>query len=79
MTASATSVRSATSSRENPGQREIRLDGAKWILEGVKDGKYRTVVCWCPDVERRSAEEIHFAEIGVLVFDIAGHKRLGGR
>jgi hypothetical protein len=54
------------------------LDGAEWIMEGVKDGKYRTVVRWCPDIERQSAEEIRFAEAGRLLFEIAGHKRLGG-
>ncbi len=54
------------------------LDGAEWIMEGVKDGKYRTVVRWCPDIERQSAEEIPFAEAGRLLFEIAGHKRVGG-
>lgn len=54
------------------------LDGAEWIMEGVKDGKYRTVVRWCPDIEHQSAEEISFGEAGRLLFEIAGHKRVGG-
>jgi hypothetical protein len=54
------------------------LDGAEWIMEGVKDGKYRTVVRWCPDIEHQSAEEIPFAEAGRLLFEMAGHKRVGG-
>ena len=54
------------------------LDGAEWIMEGVKGGKYRTVVRWCPDIERQSDEEIRFAEAGRLLFEIVGHKRIGG-
>jgi hypothetical protein len=54
------------------------LDGAEWIMEGVKDGKYRVVVRWCPDVERQSAEEIPFAEAGHLLFELAGHEHAGG-
>ena len=54
------------------------LDGAEWIMEGVKDGKYRAVVRWCPDIEHQSAEEIRFAEAGHLLFQIAGHKHNGG-
>ena len=54
------------------------MDGAEWVMEGVKDGKYRTVVRWCPDVDRKSAEEISFADAGHLLFEIAGHKRVGG-
>jgi hypothetical protein len=56
----------------------IGNDGAEWIMEGVKDGKYRTVVRWCPDIDRQSAEEIRFAEAGRLLFEIAGHKHTGG-
>jgi hypothetical protein len=54
------------------------LDGAEWVMEGVKDGNYRTVVRWCPDVERKSSEEIPFADAGRLLFEIAGRKRVGG-
>ena len=32
----------------------------------------------CPDIERQSVEEIRFAEAGLLLFEIAGHKRSGG-
>jgi hypothetical protein len=54
------------------------LDGAEWVMEGVKDGKYRVVVRWCPDIERQSPEEISFAEAGHSLFEIAGHKHAGG-
>jgi len=54
------------------------LDGAEWIMEAAKDGQYRTVVRWCPDIERKSTEEIPFANAGRLLFEIAGHKRSGG-
>ncbi len=54
------------------------LDGAEWIMEGVNDGQYRTVVRWCPEIDRQSADEIPFAEAGRLLFEIAGHKRSGG-
>jgi len=61
-----------------PELQQTGLDGAEWIMEGVKDGKYRAVVRWCPDVERKSAEEIPFADAGRLLFEIARHKRVGG-
>jgi hypothetical protein len=53
------------------------LDGAEWIIEGVQDGKYRTVVRWCPDIEHQSAEEIPFADAGRFLFELAGHKHVG--
>lgn len=53
------------------------LDGAEWIMEGVKDGKYQAVVRWCPEVERKSTNEISFANAGRLLFEIAGHKQVG--
>lgn len=53
-------------------------DGAEWIMEGVKDGQYRIVVRWCPDIERKSTEEIPFAEAGLLMFEMAGRKHVGG-
>jgi hypothetical protein len=53
-------------------------DGAEWIMEGVRDGKYRTVVRWCPYDERQSAEEIPFAEAGYLLFEMAGQQRARG-
>ena len=52
-------------------------DGAEWILEGVKDGKYRVVVRWSPDIIQHSSEEKAFAEAGDLLFGIAGQKRNG--
>jgi hypothetical protein len=47
-------------------------------MEGVKDGKYRTVVRRCPDIERQSVDQIPFGEAGHLLFEITGHKRVGG-
>ena len=54
------------------------VDGAEWILEGVRDGKYRVVVRWCPDIERQSDEEIPFAKACRILFEMAGHKHVGG-
>ena len=54
------------------------LDGAEWIMEGVQDGRYRTIVRWCPDIERQSSEEISFADAGHFLFELAGHKHVGG-
>jgi hypothetical protein len=54
------------------------LDGAEWIMEGVKDGNYRTVVRWCPDIEHKTADEIRFGDAGHLLFELAGHKNIGG-
>jgi len=53
------------------------LDGAEWILEAVRNSRYRVVVRWCPDIERKSREEIPFAEACRLLFEIAGYKRTG--
>jgi hypothetical protein len=60
------------------GQARLGQDGAEWIMEGVQDGKYRTVVRWCPDIERQSSEEISFADAGHFLFELAGHKHVGG-
>src|SRR5215469_8133831 len=51
-----------TTPTELPQTGRIGLDGAEWMMEGVKDGKYRAVVRWCPDVERKSVDEIPFAD-----------------
>jgi hypothetical protein len=53
------------------------VQGADWVMEGVKDGKYRTVARRCPDLERQSAEEDQFAKAGRLLFEMAGHKWAG--
>jgi hypothetical protein len=52
-------------------------DGAEWIMEGVKDGNYRTVVRWCPDIEHQTTDEIRFGDAGHLLFELAGHNRVG--
>jgi hypothetical protein len=54
------------------------FDGAEWIMEGVKDGNYRTVVRWCPDIEHQTTDEIRFGDAGHLLFELAGHKHVGG-
>jgi hypothetical protein len=54
-----------------PGR--IRLDGAEWILEGVRDGNYHVAIRWRPDIERQDADETHFAYAGQLLFELAGH------
>jgi hypothetical protein len=38
---------SLPTTEEHPNQ--VHLDGAEWILEGVKDGKYHVVVRWSPE------------------------------
>jgi len=50
------------------------VQGADWVMEGVKDGAYRAVIRRCPDLERQSPEEDQFTKIGRLLFEMAGHK-----
>jgi len=50
---------------------------ADWIMEAVKDGKYRAVMRPCIDSYGQSAEENQLAKTGRLLFEIAGHKRAG--
>jgi hypothetical protein len=54
------------------------LDGADWILEGVKDGNYRVVVRWCPDIDKQSPDEKPFADAVRVLFELTGHKHIGG-
>ena len=54
--------------------RTVGADGAEWIMEGARDGKYRAVVRWCPGIERQSDEQTAFAEAGRLMFELAGHR-----
>lgn len=56
----------------------LREDGAEWIMEGVKDGNYHIAVRWCPDIERQNADEVHFADAGRLLFELAGLNHPGG-
>jgi hypothetical protein len=67
----------ASSTDLAPPARRRQTDGAKWILEGMHEGKYHVVVRWCPMLERQSAEEIRFGQAGLLLFEVAGHKHLG--
>lgn len=53
------------------------LDGATWMMEGVQDGKYRTVVRWCPIYDHRSADEVSFGHAGQFLFELAGHAHTG--
>jgi len=39
---------------------EIRLDGAQWILEGVREGKYHVVDRWSPETPRGKAFGLMF-------------------
>jgi hypothetical protein len=54
------------------------VDGAEWIMEGVKDGNYRTVVRWCPYAEHQTDDEVRFGDAAHLLFELAGHKHVGG-
>jgi hypothetical protein len=60
-----------------PPKGRFEMDGAAWMIEGVKDGTYHVVVRWCPAVERQSSEEIRFGDAGLLLFQIAGLKHSG--
>jgi hypothetical protein len=53
-------------------------DGAEWILEGVKDGKYHVVVRWCPGEYTKDADEKAFGAAARLLFELAGQKNKGG-
>jgi hypothetical protein len=50
--------------------RQLGLDGAEWILEGVQRGNYHIVLRWCPS-------KTPFGEAGRSLFDLAGHKSRG--
>ena len=50
------------------------LDGAEWILEGMRGAEYHVAVRWCPGVEGRSAHELDFADAARVLFELAGHK-----
>lgn len=48
------------------------------MMERVKDGNYRTLVRWCPDLEPQTADEVRFEDAGLLRFELAEHKRVSG-
>jgi hypothetical protein len=54
------------------------FDGAEWILEAVRDGKYHVVVRWCPGLYEHSAEDAAFADAARFLFRLAGFKHKGG-
>jgi hypothetical protein len=63
---------------ESPAESSnLGMDGAEWIMEGVKDGNYRVVIRWCPNLKPGTADEIRFGEAGELLFKIAGHNHTG--
>lgn len=64
-----------TMSTESPARGN---DGAEWILEGVQDGKYHTVVRWCPASYNPPAQDKSFADAVRALFELAGHKHTGG-
>ena len=49
------------------GQLTICLDGAEWVIEGVKSGKYQAVNRECPEVKS-------FQAIGLYLVNISGLK-----
>lgn len=50
--------------------RQLGLDGADWIIEGVQDGKYHVVLRWCPG-------KTPFGEAARGLLKLAGHKSSG--
>jgi hypothetical protein len=60
-----------------PDEPSRGLDGAEWILEGVRDGKYHMVVRWCPATESNSPQALAFADAARLVLEFAGQKYKG--
>jgi hypothetical protein len=60
---------------EMPAESQHRgLDGAEWILEGVRGGKYHIVVRWCPDFRDDSPQDAAFAGATRFLLELAGHK-----
>lgn len=52
----------------------VGLDGAEYILEGVRDGAYHIVVRWCPGATQQKP----FARAADELFDLSGHKLNSG-
>lgn len=46
------------------------VDGAQWILEGVRNGRYRVLDRWSP--EEIEVEEPHFVHASLYLLDLAG-------
>src|ERR1051326_90411 len=44
------------------------LDGAEWIMEGVRGGTYHIAVRWCPDSYKHSPEDGAFAGAAQVLF-----------
>jgi hypothetical protein len=59
------------------GAPQIMTEGG-WIMEGVKVGKYRTVVRWCSDITRGNSDEIRLEDARRLLFELAGQEHVGG-
>jgi hypothetical protein len=57
---------------------QLGTDGAEWIVEGVQNGRYRTVVRFCPKFTSNSVEQKAFAQAGILLFEMSGHRYTGG-
>lgn len=63
---------------EMPTQSQHRgLDGADWMMEGVRGGTYHIVVRWCPGSYNFSSEGETFADAARFLFQLAGRKLAG--
>lgn len=63
---------------EMPTESQHRgLDGAEWIMEGVRDGTYHIAARWCPDSYKNSPQDGAFADAARFLFQLAGHKHSG--
>jgi hypothetical protein len=53
----------ALPTKVSPPDGKIGLDGARWILEAIKDGKYHIVDRWSPNVDTWSADDARFRQL----------------
>jgi len=54
------------------------MDGAEWILEGVRSGEYHVAFRRCPGDDGRTPNSLAFAESARLLLEFAGHKHSPG-
>lgn len=48
------------------------LDGARWVLEAVKDGRYHIVDRWSPDQASSSRADLRFRDACLFLLELSG-------
>ncbi len=48
------------------------LDGSEWIIEGVRNGKYRVISLWCPGVYSTNAQHKVFIDLCSKIIGLTG-------